>query len=137
MEKNESEGPQKKEKQYYEPPEQGTVGQIFDSVIIFIIIYCVLLLPLVLGLTAGVTTTTEIPEAVTWEILEQNEVMQAQWAKIGIGPKEAAEYILTKFDYTINPLSLIFTAIVVVGYFVIVLRFSDREYKDVISEKFD
>jgi hypothetical protein len=136
MEKNESEGPQKKEKQYYEPPEQSTVGQIFDSVIIFIIIYCVLLLPLVLGLTAGVTTT-EIPETVTWETLEQNEVMQAQWAKIGIGPKEAAEYILTKFDYTINPLSLIFTAIVVVGYFVIVLRFSDREYKDVISEKFD
>ena len=136
MEKNESEGPQKKERQFYEPPVQSTGGQIFDSVFLLIIIYCVLLLPLVLGLTAGVTTT-EIPETVTWEILEQNEVMQAQWAKIGIGPKEAAEYILTKFDYTINPLSLIFTAIVVVGYFVIVLRFSDREYKDVISEKFD
>jgi hypothetical protein len=136
MEKNESKGPQKKEKQYYEPPIQSTAGQIFDSVFLLIIIYCVLLLPIVLGLTAGVTTT-EIPEVVTWEILEQNEVMQAQWAKIGIGPKEAAEYILTKFDYTINPLSLIFTAIVVVGYFVIVLRFSDREYKDVISEKFD
>jgi hypothetical protein len=136
MEKNESKGPQKKEKQYYEPPEQSTAGQIFDSIFLLIIIYCVLLLPLVLGLTVGVTTT-EIPETVTWETLEQNEVMQAQWAKIGIGPKEAAEYILTKFDYTINPLSLIFTAIVVVGYFVIVLRFSDREYKDVISEKFD
>ena len=136
MEKNESEGPQKKERQFYEPPAQSTGGQIFDSVFLLIIIYCVLLLPLVLGLTAGVTTT-EIPETVTWETLEQNEVMQAQWAKIGIGPKEAAEYILTKFDYTINPLSLIFTAIVVVGYFVIVLRFSDREYKDVISEKFD
>ena len=136
MEKNEVKGPQKKERQFYEPQIQSTAGQIFDSIFLLIIIYCVLLLPLVLGLTAGVTTT-EIPETVTWETLEQNEVMQAQWAKIGIGPKEAAEYILTKFDYTINPLSLIFTAIVVVGYFVIVLRFSDREYKDVISEKFD
>jgi hypothetical protein len=136
MEKNESEGPQKKERQYYQPPEQSTAGQVFDSVFLLIIIYCVLLLPLVLGLTAGVTTT-EIPETVTWETLEQNEVMQAQWAKIGLGPKEAAEYILTKFDYTINPLSLIFTVLVVVGYFVIVLRFSDREYKEVISEKFD
>ena len=136
MEKNESNGLQKKARQYYEPPEQSAAGQIFDSVFLLIIIYCVLLLPIVLGLTAGVTTT-EIPETVTWETLEQNEVMQAQWAKIGLGPKEAAEYILTKFDYTINPISLIFTAIVIVGYFVIVLRYSDKEYKDVISEKFD
>ena len=123
-------------KNYYEPPKQSTAGQIFDSIFLLIIIYCVLLLPLVLGLTAGVTTTN-IPETVTWETLEQNEVMQAQWEKIGIGPKEAAEYILTRFDYTINPISLLFTAVVVVGYFVIVLRFSDREYRDVINEKFD
>jgi hypothetical protein len=136
MEKNESKGSQKKERQYYQPPEQSTAGQVFDSVFLLIIIYCVLLLPIVLGFTAGVTTT-EIPEVVTWEILEQNEVMQAKWAKIDLGPKEAAEYILTKFDYTINPISLIFTIIVIVGYFVIVLRYSDKEYKDVISEKFD
>ncbi len=136
MEKNESKGPQKKARQYYEPPKQSTAGQVFDSIFLLIIIYCVLLLPILLGLTAGVTKT-EIPETVTWETLEQNEVMQAQWAKIGIGPKEAAEYILTKFDYTINPISLLFTAIVIVGYFLIVLIFSDREYKEVISEKFD
>ncbi len=136
MDKNESKGPHKKERQYYEPPKQSAAGQVFDSIFLLIIIYCVLLLPILLGLTAGVTKT-DIPETVTWETLEQNEVMQAQWAKIGLGPEEAAEYILTKFDYTINPFSLIFTAIVIVGYFVIVLRFSDREYKEVISEKFD
>ncbi len=136
MEINESKGSQKKERQHYEPPEQGAAGQIFDSIFLLLIIYCVLLMPLLLGLTAGATKTV-IPEIVTWETLEQNEVMQAQWAKIDLGPREAAEYILTKFDYTINPISLIFTAIVIVGYFVIVLRFSDREYKEVISEKFD
>ncbi|MBW1819471.1 MAG: hypothetical protein JRJ60_20210, partial [Deltaproteobacteria bacterium] len=96
----------------------------------------VLLTPLALGLTAG-NTVTELPETITWETLEQNEVMQAQWTALGIGPEGAAEYICTKYIYEINPLTLIFTAIVIIGYFFLVLRLSDKEYREVINEHFD
>jgi hypothetical protein len=123
-------------KQHYVPPKQGAAGQIFDSIFLLILIYCVLLMPLVLGLTAG-NTVTNIPETITWETLGQNEVMQGQWERLGKTPEEAAEYIGTRYVYDINPVSLIFTAIIIVGYFLIVLRFSDKEYKEVISEKFD
>lgn len=136
METNGFETSNNNSKNHYEPPIQGAGGQIFDSIFLLIIIYCVLLLPLMLGLTAG-STVTKIPEVVTWETLGQNDVMQAQWEKLGKGPEEAAEYIGTRYVYDIKPLSLIFTAVVIIGYFLIVLRYSDKEYKEVISEKFD
>lgn len=120
----------------YEPLEQGTAGQIFDSIFCLILIYLVLLAPLALGLTAG-ETTTELPATITWETLGQNEVMQAQWERLKITPEKAAEYICTKFVYKINPWSLIFTGLVIIGYFVLVLRLSDREYREVINEHFD
>lgn len=124
------------QKSHYQPPKQGAAGQIFDSIFLLIIIYCVLLLPIILGLTAG-ETETKIPEIVTWETLNQNEVMQAQWKKLDFTPETAAEYICTRYKYVIDPVSLIFTAAIIIGYFVIVLRFSDKEYQDVINEKFD
>ncbi len=123
-------------KQHYVPPKQGAAGQIFDSVFLLILIYLVLLSPLLLGLTAG-STVTKLPETITWETLGQNEVMQAQWEALDKTPEEAAEYICTRYVYEINPVSLVFTAVVIIGYFLIVLRFSNKEYKEVISEKFD
>jgi hypothetical protein len=125
-----------KEGTIYEPPEQSGGGQIFDSIFLLIIIYLVLLTPLALGLTAG-NTKTELPQTITWETLGQNQVMQAQWTKLGMGPKEAAEYICTKFVYEVKAPSLIFTGIVIIGYFFLVLRLSDREYREVINEHFD
>jgi len=32
---------------------------------------------------------------------------------------------------------LLVMAVVVIGYFVLIVRLSDREYRDVIAEKFD
>jgi hypothetical protein len=120
----------------YEPPKQSGAGQLGDAIFIMFLIYVVLLSPVVLGMTAGVTTTT-LPETITWETLNQNEVMVAQWEKLGIGPEDAAEMICTRFDYTINPIALIITGIAIVGYYVILLWASEREYKDVIHEKFE
>jgi hypothetical protein len=136
MEKQEYQPPKPKEKTIYKPPVQAARGQIFDSIFLLIMIYLVLLLPLALGLTAG-KTETKLPETLTWESLGQNEVMQSQWEKLGLSIEEAAEYIGTRFDYTINPWALIVTGIVIIGYFVLVLRLSDREYREVINEKFD
>ena len=123
-------------KKQYEPPEQTAGGQIFDSVILLILIYVVLLLPIVFGLTAG-NTVTQMPETVTWESLGQNPTMVAQWEKLGFTMEEAAEIISERFDYSFTAGPLILTAVVVVGYFVMLLIMSDKEYKDVISEKFD
>jgi hypothetical protein len=107
-----------------------------DAIVIIILIYVVLLLPIILGLTAG-TTTTNIPDVVNWETLGQNEQMAAQWEKLGMGPEEAAEYICTKYDYTVNPVALAITLGIVVAYYVILIWAGGAEYKDVIHEKFE
>lgn len=119
----------------YRPPEQSKAGQIFDSVFLLALVYVVLFAPLVLGLTGGGTTTKTV-EQPTWEALGQNETMAAQWEKLGYSPESAAEIITTRFDYSINPLALIITALVIFGYFFFVIRFSDREYREVIDERF-
>ena len=124
------------EEKLYEPPKQSGASQAWDAVFIILLIYVVLLSPIVLGLTAG-TTTTVLPETVTWETLGQNEQMVAQWGKLGVGIDEAAELICTKFDYTINWIALIITFAMIIGYYTILLWAGDKEYRDVIHEKFE
>ncbi len=123
-------------KKFYEPPAQPAAGQIFDSVFLLILIYVVLLTPILLGLTAG-NTVTQMPETVSWESLGQNPTMVAQWEKLGFTMDEAAELIAERFDYSVKPIPLIITALVVIGYFVMLLVMSDKEYREVIAEKFD
>ena len=45
--------------------------------------------------------------------------------------------IASRFDYSFSLPALILTALVVIVYFVFVFRLSAKEYKDVISERFD
>lgn len=123
-------------KQKYTPPEQSKGGQIFDSVFLLVLVYVTLFAPLVLGLTGG-GTSVDRPENVTWEALGQNETMQAQWEKLGYDAESAADIITERFDYTIDPTMLVITALVIIGYFVFLLKMSDKEYKQVIAEKFD
>ncbi len=127
-------------KQHYTPPKQGMFGQIFDSVLILVLVYASLMLPLLMKQDAkpadAPAATAEVAK-VTWESLGQNEVMQAQWVKLGYDPDKAATLINNKFDYTINPMMLIITIIVVVVYFTLMLKISDKQYREVIAEKFD
>jgi hypothetical protein len=74
---------------------------------------------------------------VTWESLGQNAVEQTQWIKLGYDPDKAATLINSRFDYTIDPMMLIITILVVAGYFIFMLKVSDKEYREVIKEKFD
>ncbi|MFD2739487.1 hypothetical protein ACFSUD_07910 [Sulfitobacter aestuarii] len=120
----------------YEPPTQSGIGQVFDSVFLLALVYTALFIPLVLGLT-GSGTTTVLPEEITWASLEQNEVMQTQWEQLGYTPETAAELIGTRFDYAIDPLMLILTGLVILGYFVFLVKVSDKEYRQVIREKFN
>ncbi len=120
----------------YQPKTQSVGGQIFDALFLLVLVYIVLFLPLVLGLTGG-GTVVETPETLTWEAIGQNETMQAQWEKLGVSLEDAAAIVTERFDYTVDPVMLIITAVVILGYFLFMLYFSEKEYKEVIAEKFD
>jgi succinate dehydrogenase hydrophobic anchor subunit len=119
----------------YEPPTQSVIGQIVDAFLMLVLVLVILYLPLLLGLAGG-GTTTQVFDSPTWESLGQNAVMAAQWEKLGFDPAKAAEIIGKRFDYSFSWLSFAITAVVIVGYFVAMLRWSDKEYREVIAERF-
>ena len=63
--------------------------------------------------------------------------MQAQWEKLGYTVETAADIITQPFDYTIDTAGLLITGVVIIGFFVFLVVMSDREYRQVIAEKFD
>ncbi len=119
----------------YEPPVQGTAGQLFDSLVVLVLVYASLMAPLLFSGGTGTEPVVEA-EAPTWEALGQTPAMVEQWEKLGVGIEDAAPLITNRFDYTIEPWSLSLTIAVIVGYFIFVLRTSDREYREVIRERF-
>ena len=134
----------------YAPPQQSLVGQIVDVVFLLALVFGALFLPLWLQiavpsrvekLPAGVSYTaaedgTKTWTGLSWEVLGQNPTMQAQWEKLGYTKESAADIITQPFDYTIDVGGVIITAIVLLGYFVFMLRVSEKEYREVIAEKF-
>jgi Na+/H+ antiporter NhaC len=124
----------------YTPPKQGMFGQIFDTILVLVLVYASLMVPLLFKAeakaeAAAATVTTAVQ--VSWESLGQNEIQQQQWIKLGYDPEKAATLINDRFDYTIDPMMLIITILVVAGYFIFMLKVSDKEYREVIREKFD
>jgi hypothetical protein len=75
-------------------------------------------------------------ENLTWEALHQNATMQAQWGKLGIDLEGAAAAITKRYDYSFSWLGLILTLVAVGGYFAFLVKQSDKEYRQVIAEKF-
>jgi hypothetical protein len=122
----------------YEPPKQRWFGQIFDSLFILALVYISLLLPLLFKAEATAEAASANKEVVksTWESLQLNPVVQQQWEKLGYDADKAAALINTRFDYTIDPLWLAITAVLLIGYFVFMLKISEKEYREVIAEKF-
>jgi hypothetical protein len=120
----------------YQPPQQSFFAQIVDVVILVVLTVGSLYVPLYLGL-AGAAKTPRPIENPTWEALNQNAAEQQQWAALGITDPAAANDIVTaRFDYDFSWAALIVMAVVVIGYFVLVVRLSDREYREVIAERF-
>ena len=136
----------------YNPPTQSKAGQLFDVAFILALVFAALFLPLWLKIAVP-SRVEKLPEGVsytlaadgatkqwtglTWEALGQNPTMQAQWEKLGYTVESAADIITQRFDYTIDTLGLVITGLVMVGFFVFLVVMSDREYKQVIAEKFD
>jgi hypothetical protein len=119
----------------YEPPEQSLVGQIVDSLLLLVLVVASLFAPVYFGLTGGGKATLTFADK-TWAGMGQTPAMQAQWEKLGYTPDTAADIIAARFDYSFSWLWLVLTAAVVIIYFVFVVRFSDKEYKEVIAERF-
>ena len=121
----------------YTPPVQSKLGQIIDVIVLLALSIGALYIPLIYGLSgsAKVTTVVENP---TWESLGQNPAMVAQWQKLGFtDPASAHDLITTRFDYSFSWMNLVIMAVVLIGYFVMLIKLSDKEYREVISEKFD
>ena len=120
----------------YQPPKQSLAGQIVDVVVLLVLTVGALYLPLYMGLAGAAKTPAPI-ENPTWEALGQNEAEQAQWAVLGFPDAASANEIITaRFDYTFRWAALVVMVVAVVGYFILVVRLSDREYREVIDERF-
>jgi hypothetical protein len=146
-------------KQIYQPPRQSVPGQWIDVIVLLVLIFLALFLPVwfkiavpsrVEKLPAGVTyemktatdadgneTQTKQWTGLTWEALGQNPTMQQQWEKLGYTVESAADIITQPFDYTIQWKGLIGMIVLIGGYYVFLLWHSEKEYKQVIQEKFD
>lgn len=121
----------------YRPPKQRWFGQAFDSIFILVLVYASLMAPLLLEEDTVVEADNTIVQvSPTWETLNVNAVEQQQWEKLGFDAESAAEIINDRFDYTIEPISLIVTALFIIGYFFFMLKISEKEYREVIAEKF-
>jgi hypothetical protein len=122
-------------KKYYVPPKQGWLGQVFDSIFILALVFASLLTPLLLK-SEGTVEEAVAKATTTWESLNLSAVEQVQWIKLGYDAEEAGALINNRFDYTVDPLWLVITIVVIAGYFIFMLRISDKEYKEIINEKF-
>ena len=138
-------------KQVYQPPKQSIPGQWFDVITLLVLIFLALLLPVWLKiavpsrvekLPAGVSYVaaedgTKTWTGLSWEALGQNPTMAQQWEKLGYTPETAADIITMPFDYSFDWLGVIGMIVLIGGYYIFLLKHSEKEYRQVIQEKFD
>jgi hypothetical protein len=136
----------------YIPPKQSIAGQLFDVAFLLALVFGALFLPIWLGIAAP-SRTEKLPAGVSyklekdgktkdwtglsWEKLGQNPTMQAQWVKLGYTKESAADIITMPFDYSIDVGGVVITGAVILAYFLFLMKMSEREYRQVIAEKFD
>ena len=121
----------------YTPPEQSKAMQWVDIIFVVAAIFLALWLPLQAG-WAGVSREIVKIDNPTWEALKQTPVQVEQWVKLGYADAAAAHDIIqNRFDYSIDWMQLIIMSAVLIGYFVFLFKASDKEYRDVIDEKFN
>ncbi|HKP24816.1 MAG TPA: hypothetical protein VJV39_13195 [Dongiaceae bacterium] len=138
-------------KQVYQPPRQSVPGQWFDVITLLVLIFLALFLPVWLKiavpsrvekLPAGVSYVaaedgTKTWTGLSWEALGQNPTMAQQWEKLGYTPETAADIITMPFDYSFDWIGIIGMIVLIGGYYIFLLKHSEKEYRQVIQEKFD
>ena len=122
---------------HYVPPKQGTASQLFDVVVLVVLTVGALFVPLWLKL-AGASKAVAAPvENPTWEALGQTAAQAAKYEALGYTPETAHDLILARFDHGFSIGALLTMVAVIVLYYVLILRFSEVEYREVIAEKFE
>ena len=121
---------------HYVPPKQSKLSQLLDVIVLVTLTGGALFVPLWLNM-AGSSKSVAAPVASpTWEALGQNAVQAAQYEALGYTPETAHDLILSRFDYSFTAGALIVMIVVIVAYYFLMLKFSESEYREVISEKF-
>lgn len=121
---------------HYTPPAQSKLGQIIDVIVLVTLTVGALFAPLWLNLAGAAKTVATPVENPTWEALGQNAVQAGQYEALGYNPESAHDLILARFDYSFTSGALIVMIVVIVAYYALLLKFSESEYREVISEKF-
>ena len=120
----------------YTPPEQSKIGQLIDVIVLMGLSIGALFVPLRLGMSGAAKVVATPVENPTWETLGQTTAQAAQYEALGYTPETAHDLILARFDYSFSWGSLILMAVIIIGYFFMMMKLSRQEYKDVINEKF-
>jgi len=120
----------------YIPPKQSKLSQLFDVVVLMAMTFGALYIPLYMGLAGG---SKSVPEGAptTWEGMGQNATQVAQYNALGFtDPAAVSDIINARYDYSFSWMALAVMVVVILTYYALVLRFSEKEYRDVIAEKF-
>ena len=120
----------------YTPPKQGKASQLIDVIVLVVLTVGALFVPLWLGMAGAAKSVTTPVENPTWETLGQTPAQAAKYEALGYDPASAHDLILARFDYSFSIGALLTMIVVIVLYYVLILRFSEVEYREVISEKF-
>ncbi|MBP0582396.1 hypothetical protein J8I29_23925 [Labrys sp. LIt4] len=120
----------------YQPPEQSALGQIVDSIVLLALVVASLFAPIALGLAGGGKTDIDFADK-SWTGMGQSSLAQALWEKLGYTAETAAPIIASRFDYSFSLPAFLLTAAIIVIYFGFLIYYSDKEYRDVIAERFD
>ena len=121
---------------HYNPPVQGKASQLFDVVVLVVLTIGALFVPLWMGMAGAAKTVAEPVANATWEALGQNAAQAAKYEALGYTPETAHDLILARFDYSFSITALLTMIAVILLYYFLILRFSEVEYREVISEKF-
>jgi hypothetical protein len=121
---------------HYDPPKQGKASQLVDVIVLVVLTVGALFAPLWLGLAGAAKSVAAPVAAPTWETLGQTPAQAAKYEALGYSPETAHDLILARFDYGFSIGALLAMIAVIVLYYVLILRFSEVEYREVISEKF-
>lgn len=120
----------------YTPPKQGKASQLIDVLVLVALTVGALFVPLWLNMAGAAKEVLTPVASPTWESLGQNAAQSAKYEALGYTPETAHDLILARFDYTFSIGALLTMIVVVVLYYFLILRFSEVEYREVISEKF-
>lgn len=121
---------------HYQPPAQGKASQLIDVIVLVVLTVGALFVPIWLKMAGAAKSVTAPVANPTWESLNQNAAQAAKYEALGYTPESAHDLILSRFDYSFSIGALLTMIVVIVLYYFLILRFSEVEYREVISEKF-